>query len=149
MIITWNMYTFLVEGSFLHRTASAFFTSPLPGIREKNKYTANNLPCVKPCSFSAQRCGVYLSNVTLRTKAIFCPTHKYKRMYTEKSSTHVYADILNFCINFVVFEQFFHILRATERKTPPFIRKGCFCQHKNCATNGSVNTEKIVETKVY
>ena len=73
MIITWNMQTFLVEGSFLHRTASAFFHECPEGRHEKNKYTANNLPCVKPCSFSAQRCGVYLSNVSLWTKSYSVP----------------------------------------------------------------------------
>ena len=123
MIITRNMHTFLRRRFLPPQYSVRSFPSPLPGIREKNKYTANNLSCVKPCSFSAQRRGVYLSNVTLRTKAIFCPTHKYKRMYTEKSSTHVYADILNFRINFVVFEQFLHILYATEGKTPPYLYK--------------------------
>ena len=73
MIITWNMQPFIVEGSFLHRTASAFFTMPSRGRPEKNKYTAINLPCVKPCSFSAQRCGVYLFNYSLWTKSYSVP----------------------------------------------------------------------------
>lgn len=39
---------------------------------EKNKYTAINLLCVKPC-FSAQRCGVYLFNYSLWTKSYSVP----------------------------------------------------------------------------
>ena len=145
------MQTFLVEGSFLHRTASAFFHECPEGRHEKNKYTAN-IPVRKPCSFSAPSTACIFQRLPV-DQVIFCPTHKYIRLYTEKSSPHVYADILNFRINFVIFEQFFHILRTINRKTLSYIKgKGSFSylhQHRNCATNGNVTTEKIVETKVY
>ena len=128
------MQTFLIEGSFSTEQRLPFSRMPSRGRPEKNKYTANNLPCVKPCSFSAQRCGVYLFNVSLRTKVIFCPTHKYIRLYTEKSSPLVYADILNFRINFVIFEQFCIFPLRKHKNSPSLYKEGLtFICHQHAA----------------
>ena len=67
------MQTFLIEGSFSTEQRLPFSRMPSRGRPEKNKYTANNPPCVKPCSFSAQRCGVYLFNYSLWTKSYSVP----------------------------------------------------------------------------
>ena len=115
------MQTFLIEGSSSTEQRLPFSQVPLRGRHEKNKYTTDRLRAKALFFFCTTWCGVYLLNVSLWTKVIFCPTHKYKRLYTEKSSPHVYADILNFRINFVIFEQFFHILRTINRKTLSFV----------------------------
>ena len=65
----------------------------------------------------------------------------------------MHADIPKFRTFFVIFEQFF-IHSAPKRKNPFLLYKEGTVfhhsdQHRNCATNGSVSTEKMVETKVY
>ena len=80
-------------------------------------------PVRKALFFFCTECGVYFLNVSLLTKVIFFPTHKYKRLYTEKSSPHVYADILNFRTKFVIFEQFF-IHPERNHKNPSLYKEG-------------------------
>lgn len=129
MIITWNMPADLAEANgIFHRSASGSFLSwrPPKGMSRKNKYTADS--CVRESPvFDLHTGGVYPFQTSLPVdRVIFCPTHKYKRKGSKKSTPIPYADILNLSINFVIFEQFLSVFLCRRQKPSPTRGEGQF-----------------------
>lgn len=156
MIITWNMPAGLPKqtaSSTGQRPAHSFHGVPQRGCHEKT----NTLPfsCVHESPvFDLHTGGVYPFQTSLPVdRVIFCPTHKYKRKGSEKSTPIPHADILNLPVNFVIFEQFPPVFLCKRQKPSPTRGEGrffiCFYWHRNCATSGRVTTEMMVETKAY
>ena len=73
MIITWNMQTFLNEGSFPTEQRMSFSKTPLTEIHEKNKYTTIACVLKSPVLILHTWCGVYLFNVSLWIKSYSVP----------------------------------------------------------------------------
>lgn len=118
-----------------HRAASGSFLSRRPpkGISGKKQ-----IHCLVPVCSTALFCLHTGRRVSLfQTSSlwtVFCPTDKYKRNSSQKSSPKAHALIPNLAWNFVIFEQFFHKFPKNpteslcgERKTLPAIsEKGLF-----------------------
>lgn len=73
MIITWNMQTFLFEGSSSTEQRMPFSKTPFTEIHEKNKYTA--IACMPRALFffCTHGAACIFSNVSLWTKSYSVP----------------------------------------------------------------------------